>query len=386
MKKKKICMLAARHSPLDARITHKEGMSLKNAGYKVVIIAPYKNKFSSFNGIKIIGFKMLKKPLRRINTLINLIYWGVKIKADVYHCHEVDTSLFAGIWIKKILKWKGIKASLIYDSHEHWPAIWSQAVPFFLLKKFIYSLVNHWEKWVLKHCDAAFTANKIVKKHLKSLNKNIKIEALYNCPILKPSQNKQNNKKSSHVTICHEGMLNFNRGLREMMECIKKIKEELDNNIKLLIIGNIFIEKEKKWFRKKIIEYKLEKNVEITGWIPYTKVSEKIQKCNIGLILFKPIPNNKLAGPPNKLFNYMQCGLPVIAPIFCFETKNIIDETNCGLLINSITTKNIYDALNYLLVNTKKADNMGKNGRKAVLEKYNWENESKKLLEIYKNL
>jgi len=387
-KKKKICMLAARHSPFDARITYKEGMSLKNAGYEIVVIAPYKNKFSNFNGIKIIGFKMLKRSMRRANTLINLVYWGIKTKADVYHCHEVDTSLFAGIWIKKILKWRGIKAKLIYDSHEHWPALWSQQSSFLILRKMIYFIVNYWEKWALKHCDAVFTANKIVKKHLLSLNRKTKIEVLYNCPTLKPLQNKQNNKKLSHttITICHEGMLNFDRGLREMIECIKKIKEELNNNIRLLIIGDIFIEKEKKWLRKKIIEYKLEKNIEITGWLLYPKINKKIQKCNIGLILFKPTLNNQLAGPPNKLFNYMQHGLPVIAPNFCFETKDIINKINCGLLVDAIKTKNIYNSIKYMLINKEEAKKMGENGRKAVLEKYNWENESKKLLKVYQNL
>jgi len=386
-KKKKICMLAARHSPFDARIFHKEAMTLKNADYEITIVAPFEKKILDSSEIKIEGFKKKKGPLRKVNTIIKLISLGIKTRANIYHCHEVDASFLAGILIKKILKWKKINVKLIYDSHEHWPASWSQMVSSFYLKKIIYSMVSCWEKWAMKHCDAVFTANKIVKKHLESLNKNIKIEVLYNCPILtSSSSSSKNDSQSCHMIICHEGSLSFKRGLKEMIESLKRIRDKINNNIKLLIVGDIFAQKEKKWLNEKIIEYKLKKNIEFTGWLPYHEIGDKIQKCNVGLILFKPTLNNKLAGPPNKLFNYMQYGLPIIAPSFCFETKNIIDETNCGILIQSITTENVYNAVKNLLNDHKKNKKMGENGRKAVLEKYNWENEGKKLLKIYKSL
>lgn len=387
-KNKKICMLAGHHNPFDARITYKEAVSLQRAGYKVTLVAPYKeNKTFIFKNIKIIGFKKAKRPFRKISILVKLIRIGLGVNADIYHCHEVDASLFAGIWIKKALQKKGKNVKLIYDAHEYWPALWAEITSNPILKKIIHFIVNLWEKWALKYCDAVFTANEVVKRHLLSLRKNIDIEVLYNCPILELFQDKKNSNKSSVANvICHEGDLTFARGLKNMVRVLKKLKKEVDKNIKLLIVGNIPLEKERRWLEGKIIKYNLRKNIINVGVVPYDKVGNEIQKCNIGIILFQPIPNNILAGPPNKLFNYMRYGLPVIAPKYCLETKRIVEETKCGLLTDATKISDIYNAIKYLLLHPDEAKEMGENGRKAVLEKYNWEKESKKLLKIYNNL
>jgi len=81
----------------------------------------------------------------------------------------------------------------------------------------------------------------------------------------------------------------------------------------------------------------------------------------------------------------MATGLPVIASNFPLW-KEIIEGNNCGLTVNPFEPKEIAKAVEYLIEHPEEAKKMGENGRKAVLEKYNWENESKKLLKIYKEL
>jgi glycosyltransferase involved in cell wall biosynthesis len=66
--------------------------------------------------------------------------------------------------------------------------------------------------------------------------------------------------------------------------------------------------------------------------------------------------------------------------------KEIIDSSNCGLTIDPKNPSEIANAIQYLLENDEIAEQMGKNGRKAILEKYNWEAEGLKLIEIYNKL
>jgi len=61
-------------------------------------------------------------------------------------------------------------------------------------------------------------------------------------------------------------------------------------------------------------------------------------------------------------------------------------KNDCGICVDSLKPRKIAKAIEYLIEHPEEAKKMGENGRKAVLEKYNWENESKKLLKIYKNL
>jgi len=88
---------------------------------------------------------------------------------------------------------------------------------------------------------------------------------------------------------------------------------------------------------------------------------------------------------PNKMFEYMIAELPIIASNFLLW-REIVEKNNCGICVNPLDPKEIAEAIEYLIEHPDEARKMGENGRKAVLEKYNWENESKKLLEIYEEL
>ena len=78
----------------------------------------------------------------------------------------------------------------------------------------------------------------------------------------------------------------------------------------------------------------------ITGWLPYEKVSDAMRDCHAGLILFRECIENRMAGPPNKLFNYMNAGLPVLSVDFP-EMRQIIMEEECGVLLNDQSVKSI---------------------------------------------
>ena len=81
----------------------------------------------------------------------------------------------------------------------------------------------------------------------------------------------------------------------------------------------------------------------------------------------------------------MEAGLPVVASNFPLWRK-IIDGSRCGICVDPTNPEEISDAIKYLVENQIKAKEMGENGRRAVLERYNWDKESKKLLAAYKAL
>ena len=96
---------------------------------------------------------------------------------------------------------------------------------------------------------------------------------------------------------------------------------------------------------------------------------------------FHPIPN-AVNAMPNKLFEYMAAGLPVIASNFPLW-QEIVESNHCGLTVDPLEPKDIARAIEYLIEHPEEARKMGENGRRAVIRKYNWETEGKKLLELY---
>ncbi|MCH7770675.1 MAG: glycosyltransferase, partial [Bacteroidetes bacterium] len=103
--------------------------------------------------------------------------------------------------------------------------------------------------------------------------------------------------------------------------------------------------------------------------------------ANVGV---SPQPNNEHwnTSIPHKLFEYMSRSIPVIVTD-AIPLKRIILETNAGLYYKTNDPENFAKVI---LEIASSEINFGKNGVKAVEEKYNWENDSKVLVNMYKSL
>ena len=76
-------------------------------------------------------------------------------------------------------------------------------------------------------------------------------------------------------------------------------------------------------------------------------------------------------------------------PVICSNVNilnQIINENKCGIILRKNDKNEIIQSLKFLYENQKIAEQMGKNGRQKILKDWNWEKESLKLLDLYKNL
>jgi glycosyltransferase involved in cell wall biosynthesis len=94
---------------------------------------------------------------------------------------------------------------------------------------------------------------------------------------------------------------------------------------------------------------------------------------------------NYLDALPVKMFEYMAAGIPVIASDFPLW-REIVLGNQCGLCVDPMDPASIAKAIDYLMLHFDEARQMGENGRRAVLARYNWSVEEAKLLSYYKNL
>jgi glycosyltransferase involved in cell wall biosynthesis len=113
-------------------------------------------------------------------------------------------------------------------------------------------------------------------------------------------------------------------------------------------------------------------------------VAEILGCTRAGIVICYPEPGY-LDAQPVKLFEYMSASLPVIASDFPLW-REIVKGAGAGLLVDPQSTDAISDAMVWLIDNPEQAKEMGKNGKRAVEEKYNWNIESKKLIAMYRDL
>jgi len=365
---KKVCILTSVHSALDIRIFYKEAKTLASANYSVVLIAQY-NKEEIIDGIKIIPLSGPKNRFYRILFLTKKIYdLALEQKADIYHFHDPEFLP----WAVKLKR--KTRAKIIYDVHENVPKqILSKYWIPNILKGFIALLVNVLEKFYAKKMDKIITATENISKRFPKE----KTEVIRNFPDFPKINNVlpiDYNRKLP--IVLYQGAIVEIRGIKQIVAAVDILKEKIE----LWLMGPFSPAN----LKKEILTKETEAYIKYKGHLPFEKMCRFLKRADIGLVLFLPEPNH-VESLPNKIFEYMAAGIPIIASNFPLW-KKIVEGNKCGICVNPLEPKEIAGAIEYLIEHPEEARKMGTNGRKAVLEKYNWENESKKLLKVYKKL
>ena len=374
---KKVCILTSVHPVFDTRIFYKEAQTLAKAGYDVTLIVQH-DKNEVIDRIKIIALSKPKNRFYRILFLTRRVYkLALEQKADIYHFH--DPELLP--WMVR-LKNK-TEAKIIYDVHEDVPQdILSKHWIPKILRNPLSKIVDFYEKKVAKRTDFIIVVNPLIKENFESRGiKNIQV--ISNYPIsekfkeVKEIKNNYFDQKEKKTRLIFVGGLSEESGIKEIVEAVEFLKGKAE----LLLVGSF---EDKKLERE--VKEKSEFGVKFIGRVPHKRVFYYLNQADIGMVCFRPLPNYINTGfGSNKLFEYMGVGLPVIVSDFP-ELKKIVEGNRCGICVNPLEPKEIAKAVEYLIEHPEEAKEMGENGRKAVLEKYNWENESKKLLKVYETL
>lgn len=124
--------------------------------------------------------------------------------------------------------------------------------------------------------------------------------------------------------------------------------------------------------------------IKFLGKLSRQKVNELYKSSRAGIVIYQPAPNH-IDAQPIKMFEFMAAGLPVVASNFPLW-KNIIEDSGCGICVDPQDKNDVRNACVKLINNVDICHCMGKAGRKAVEERYNWNVEARKLLELYENI
>lgn len=305
-------------------------------------------------------------------------YWSAfsaakKNKADIYHAHDLNT-LPAG-WLAK----KRLGGKLIYDSHELYVERNTIQKPSEFAKKSTAML----EKFLLKSVDETITVNQSIAEELKNRYA-IKMPAIVmNTPayniIEKPkSLRLELNIPLDKRIIIYSGSMTFNRGLEELIQSLIYLPEYV---LILMGYGNESYLGELKNTAKSA---GVQNRLYFFGPVPHEEVATYLASADVGAAPIKNAALSYYLCSPNKLFEFIQAGIPVVGSNFP-ELTRVITEQKIGYTFNPKDPEDIAQTIQKIFADSNTYQLM-KNNTKEAAKLYNWEIESQKLIEVYGNM
>jgi len=364
-----IAHLTTAHARDDIRIFRKQCCTLANAGYKVTLVVADGKGNAEIDGVSIhdVG-KSASRLRRRVGATRRVYQAAKKLDAELFHFHDPEL-LPIGLLLKKLGR------KVIFDAHEDvtkqiMGRPWLSKYTRIILSK-TYSTL---EAQASPRFDHVICVTPSIAETFAKYGTQATIVANY--PILNEltvADDELGNKSNS---VCFVGGLTQVRGIREIVLAAAQTK----NKVRLQVGGAFALAQDEAEIRALPEAH----HTDFLGQINRQEVAQLMAKTFAGLVTFLPSPNH-IDALPNKLFEYMSAGLPVIASDFPLW-RDIINQADCGICVNPNDIQAIADAIDMLAANPERAKEMGRNGQLAVQQQYNWDKAAENLLGIYERL
>lgn len=311
-----------------------------------------------------------------------------KEKIEIIHAHR-HTGAFMAFLTKKIFNLKNLK--IIFDYQDPWSI--EEVKKKSLIQRFLLKKYYNLEGYLIKNSSLIVTQGEeqtslLVKRHHTKREKFIFTWNTADKNFFKPYPKEKRkirekyNMGNGRIILYLGSIINY-FGVHLLPMAIKEITKNFPN-VKFAIMG--IVRDDKYWTSiKKYIEISELKKYFININPDMKDIAKIISSCDIGIISHMKGSMICEIAISTKLFEYMSCGLPVISSSLPHITQFLF-PTKSGLEFKANNPKSLARVLNKLLKNPSKIRNMGKNSRRAVEKKYNWDTEMRKLMSAYKKV
>jgi glycosyltransferase involved in cell wall biosynthesis len=355
------------HRPFDTRIYVKECRTLAQQGYRVSLIASHTGR-EVRDGVEIVPIPRFGDRLRRATFSVWAVYrLARELDADLYHLHDPEL-LPVGLLLNRLTR-----AGVVYDVHEYHSRqiLGREWIPRQLRPVAAWG-IDRLERIAARQLDGFIAVTDQIAARFPPERTRI----VRNYPLLTMMGDTHHDSRAyeGNYRLIYTGGLTNHRGVSQVVEAMHYVQAP---QARLTILG-------------KAIDRQAEEEVEASpgyakvdylGFVPYEELYRQLNSAAIGLVCHQPVHGYDLA-QPNKLFEYMSAGLPVIASNFDLWNE-IVEGNQAGITIDPTSPEQIAAAMDRLLAQPELRKTMGENARRMVREKYNWELESLKLLDLY---
>lgn len=308
-----------------------------------------------------------KGPLFYAFFNFRLFWFLIFHRADALLANDLDT-LLANTWARKFKA----NCKLYYDSHEYFTG-----VPELIARPKVQAIWKKIERKCIPKVDAMYTVNKsIAEMYQKEYHREIYVVrniSDFKGEIKRKSRAELGLPEDKFIAIMQGAGINVDRGAEEMVKAV----EQLDDVVLLIVGDGDVVPQLKEEVRLK----KLENKVIFKGKRPYLEMMEYTAASDLGVSLDKDSNVNYRFSLPNKIFDYIHAGIPLLVSDLV-EVKRVVQENKVGIVLGEYSVESIVKTIAELK-NDAEALQKYRENTYSVKHVLNWQHEKKVLTEIY---
>jgi glycosyltransferase involved in cell wall biosynthesis len=326
----RVAVLVSNDLTYDQRVS-KICDSLQHKNWEVRLIgvleagsAPLQRNYST----KRLNVFFSKGPLFYFILNTRMFFYLLFHKTEIIWANDLDV-LWPTVLMKKL---RGTK--VIYDSHEYFTEAEGLTG-----RERIKAIWTRIEERCIPHVDLFITVNEsIASIYRKKYNREVLVQR--NMPILVEDESEREELFEVKTVVLQGAYIDPDRGGMELVEAFQFLE-----GIQLLIVG---AGRDLENIKRRIIKLHLEEKVKVLPRMSYFDLKKLTQRVHLGVSLDKPLHLNYTLSLPNKLFDYIHAGVPVLVSNLV-EPARIVNEYQVGEVVEEVTPKAIAEGIQKVL-------------------------------------
>lgn len=371
----KICHVCNGHPVEDSRVFYRMCVTLAEAGYEAHLFAAGEGTEAYSNrGVIIHPLSASVSRRERIARRSRVAQMTADLKPDLFHVHEPEL-------LGSVIACAGTRP-IIYDVHESYLDVLTERdwIPQ-RLRPIVRFVWDRWERHLIRSCAGVVVVTERIAKRYYRLHRNVRVVA--NCPDLSYIKDLPPVPRDG-MTCVYAGVLMPSRGISQTFAALAILKGR-GLVIRIELAGRPESEAYLQSLWHEADHLGIRELVTYHGVLPSKQELLVLQqRASIALVLNQPIANY-LASLPNRLGECMALGLALVFSDFP-NFREVVGTSGAGIAVDPTKPEQIANAIEQLVRTPNLARQMGEAGRRAVQERFNWNIERDKLLELYRDI
>ncbi|MEY3835008.1 MAG: hypothetical protein RI989_436 [Bacteroidota bacterium] len=326
----RVAVLVSNDLTYDQRVS-KICNSLQHKNWEVRLIGVLKPESTPLErtySTKRLNVFFSKGPLFYFMLNVRMFFYLLFHKTEIIWANDLDV-LWPAVLMKRL---RGTK--VIYDSHEYFTEAEGLTG-----RERIKAIWTRIEKRCVPHVDLFITVNEsIASIYREKYNREVWVQR--NMPVLVEDDSVNEDLFEVKTVVLQGAYIDPDRGGMELVEAFQFLE-----GIQLLIVG---AGRDLENMKRRIVELHLEEKVKVLPRMSYLELKKLTQRVHLGVSLDKPLHLNYTLSLPNKLFDYIHAGVPVLVSNL-IEPARIVNEFQVGEIVEDVTPKSIAKGIEKIL-------------------------------------